>query len=148
MLGAITADRWRNNWRAISPPGAAVIELTRSPAKRADAIVRIRGLSSGAPVVLIASAPWAVRRCKRVAHETQVELEREYLAFPTATAPAYLVEDVRATIRLFAETILVAPPRAAASIGVQSAVHLLRALNPWRLIRLLAPGRVAVGRKS
>jgi hypothetical protein len=74
-------------------------------------------------------------------------VENEYLAFPTASTPAYLVEDAPATVRVFVKTMLVAPPRGFFAPMIEAAVALLRALSPWRLIRAVAPGRVVVGRR-
>jgi hypothetical protein len=96
----------------------------------------------------VASAPGAAGRCRAFASAAGVELEREYLAFPSAAAPAYLVEDAPAALRLFVENILVAPPRVPFSRAVEGALSLLRRSRSWRTVRTLAPGRVAVGRRT
>lgn len=140
-------ERWRDNWVAVSPPGALRVDLRRSGAQGNALTQRIRHLPSGSAVALFASAPGAIRRCRRFAAAADVELEGEYLAFPSATTPAYLVEDDPAPVRLFVETVLVAPPRAAFAKPFAAALWLLRAFGPWRLIRALAPGRVVVGRR-
>ena len=87
-------------------------------------------------------------RCKAFASAAGLELEREYLAFPTAAAPAYLVEDARASVRLFTSNVLAAPPRTRLSLPIELGVALLRAAKSWRLVRTLAPGRVVVGRRA
>jgi hypothetical protein len=74
-------------------------------------------------------------------------LERTYLAFPSAEAPAYLVEDEPAPVRVFLKTILVVPPRSRWSFPMLAAVHILRSLGMWRLVQALAPGRLLVGRR-
>jgi hypothetical protein len=98
-------------------------------------------------VVLSVAGPAAAVRCRSFAAAAGVELERQYLAFPSAGAPAYLVEDAPAPAQLFAANILVAPPRSRATAPIDAVLALLRSMKSWRLLRTLAPGRVAVGRK-
>jgi|SRR6266540_43489 hypothetical protein len=144
----ISNDRWRNNWLTVGPAGAARVDLGRWGMKRQVEEPAIRDLPPGTPVVLRASAPGAIRRCRRFAAEARIELEREYLAFPSVGSPAYLVEDAPATIGVFVKTVLVTPPRAPFSTPIEASLGLLRALSPWRLIRRIAPGRVVVGRRT
>ena len=139
--------RWRDNWLVVSPPGAVRVDLRRWGANHRDAMRAVGDLPAGTPVVLSAVAPGAIGRCRSFAAETGIEVEGEYLAFPTASAPAYLVEDAPATVRVFVKTMLVAPPRGLFAPVIEAAVALLRALSPWRLIRAVAPGRVVVGRR-
>jgi hypothetical protein len=145
--GVISADRWRDNWRVLASPDAAHVELSRSPRRRRAQAASVRDLPSGSPVALSASAPRAASRCRAFAADAGLRLERQYLAFPTAAAPAYLVEDAHASTRLFATAVLVAPPRTRLSVLVDTALTVLRAAHAWRLIRVLAPGRMAVGRR-
>lgn len=142
----ISNERWRNNWLVVGPAGAVAVDLSRSATERLDA-QSIRALPPATPVVLRASAPGAIRRCRRFAAEAGIELEREYLAFPSVASPAYLVEDAPATIDVFVQTALVTPPRTPFSTPIEACVGLVRALSPWRLIRRIAPGRVVVGRR-
>ncbi|TMK32582.1 MAG: hypothetical protein E6G64_06625 [Actinobacteria bacterium] len=74
-------------------------------------------------------------------------MERTYLAFPSAEAPAYLVEDEPASVRVFLKTILVVPPRSKLSLPMLAAVRILRSLGTQSTMRTLAPGRVVVGRR-
>lgn len=141
------AQRWRSNWLVVSPPGAVRADLRSFGAGNRDAEREIRRLPAGTPVVLSAVAPGAIGRCRAFAANAGIELEREYLAFPTASAPAYLVEDAPATVRVFTDTILVAPPRNVFSPVLEVAVNLLRRWSPWHLMRTLAPGRIVVGRR-
>ena len=143
----ISNERWRNNWLVVGPAGAVAVDLSRSATERLDA-QSIRALPPATPVVLRASAPGAIRRCRRFAAEAGIELEREYLAFPSVASPAYLVEDAPATIDVFVQTALVTPPRTPFSTPIEACVGLVRALRPWRLIRRIAPGRVVVGRRQ
>jgi hypothetical protein len=119
--GGMSAERWRHNWRSVSGGDALRVELSHSRAERRARLAAIRELASGSRVVITASAPRAAGRCRAFASEAGLELEREYLAFPSAGAPAYLVQDEPAPVRLFVSNVLV---------------------------RLLAPGRVVVGRRT
>jgi hypothetical protein len=143
----IPAHRWRENWRALTPDGAVHVELAHSRASRRSALAAVGALAPGSSVVVSSSAPRAAARCRAFASAAGLELERAYLAFPTATAPAYLVEDAPASLRLFTTNVLAAPPRTRFSLPIEVGVALLRALKSWRLVRALAPGRVVVGRR-
>lgn len=147
-MGTISAQRWRDNWRAVTPDGAVQLELPRSKAGRDTSLAAARELAPGTPVALSASAPGASARCKAFASAAGIELEREYLAFPTAAAPAYLVEDMPAPVRLFIGNVLVAPSRARYSLALEFGLSLLRKSKSRRLLRTLAPGRVLVGRRT
>jgi hypothetical protein len=145
--GGISAERWRENWRSVSGGDALRVELSRSRPERRAKLAAIHELASGTRVVITASAPGAAGRCRAFASEAGLELEREYLAFPTAGAPAYLVQDAPAPVQLFISNVLVAPPRSRLSLPIEIGLGLLRRLRSWRLVRLLAPGRVVVGRR-
>jgi hypothetical protein len=139
--------RWRANWLVVSPPGAVRVDLRRWRANHQDAMRAVGDLPAGTPVVLSAVAPGAIGRCRSFAAETGIEVEGEYLADPTASAAAFLVEDAPATVRVFVKTLRDAPPRGFFTPLIEAAVVLLRTLSPWRLIRAVAPGRVVVGRR-
>jgi hypothetical protein len=143
----IGADRWRSNWRVTSPPGAVEVPVPRSAARRRRLASTIRELPAGTPVVVLTPAPRAARRSRAFATKAGVHLEREYLAFPSAAAPGFLIEDAPATVRAFVDSFLVAPPRSRLSAAIDAALGLLRAVRPYRLIRALAPGRVVIGRR-
>jgi hypothetical protein len=144
----ISNERWRNNWLAISPAGAVRVDLKRSASERRALERRIRDLLPGTAVVVCASAPRAIGRCRAFASGAGIELDHEYLAFPSAATPAYLVEDAAAPVRLFVTTVLAAPPRTMFSLPIGLGLGLLRLLKPWRLVRTIAPGRVVVGRRT
>jgi hypothetical protein len=144
----ISNEQWQNNWSAVSPAGAVRIELLRSAAKRRVPKQVVRELPTGTPIVLCTSAHGAIRRCRRFADATGIELEREYLAFPSVRSPAYLVEDAPATVGFFLETVLVTPPRIPCATLIEACVGLLRTLSPRRLIRSVAPGRIVVGTRT
>jgi hypothetical protein len=141
-------ERWRDNWRAVSPPAATFVELGRSRAALASAREQVAALAPGSPVVLAASAPGARRRCRAFARATTVRLAHDYLAFPSAAMPAYLVENDAGPVRTFMVSALVPPPRARLAPVFQAGVLVLRALGRRRLMSALAPGRVMVGWRS
>lgn len=141
----IGAERWKSNWLGVSPPGSVRVDLPLSSRRKGDLQGHVRSLPAGTPVVLFASTPGAGRRCRAFASRAGVRLEREYLAFPSATAPACLVEDAPGPVRTFVGSVLVAPPRAVLGAAIDAGVWVVRAVHPWRLIRTLAPGRVVIG---
>lgn len=141
-------ERWRDNWRVVSPPSAVRVDLRRSRPALAAAREQVAGLAAGTAVVLVSSAPGASRRCRSFASEAGIQLQREYLAFPSAAMPGYLVEDDVVPVRAFTRSVLVAPPRARLSFAVEAGVTILRALGSRRVMSALAPGRVVVGWRS
>jgi hypothetical protein len=144
----VGAERWRGNVQVVSPSGAVQMDLVRSRHGRDALARRIEALQPGVPVVLCAKGPGAIRRCRKFAAETGVRLEREYLAFPSAGAPAYLVEDAPSPVRVFVRAVLVMPPGMRFSLPIQGGLALARIACPWRLLRAVAPGRIAVGRST
>jgi hypothetical protein len=143
----IGEKRWRDNWRVVSPDGSRRVDLPRGRRERRGQSHAIRELPAGTPVVLFAKAPGAIGRCRSFASEAGIEVEREYLAFPNAATPGYLVEDAPASVGLFVERFLTSPPRSRFSRPLEAGFGLLRRLDSWRLIRTIAPARVAVGRR-
>ena len=143
----MTSDRWSSNWLAVGPPDAVRVALPSIGRRTADTRRRVGELPAGSPIVLSASAPGAGYRCRALAQRCGIVLDRSYLAFPSASRPAYLVEDAPASVGVFLQTVLVAPPRSRASVLIGAALALLRTLRAWRLIRVLAPGRLIVGRR-
>ena len=109
---------------------------------------QIRELPRGTSVTIRATAPGARRRCRAFAANAAITVDREYLAFPTVAAPAYLVEDAPAPARVFVDAVLVAPPRTALSTPIDVGFGMLRAFGGGRLVRVLAPGRIVVGRRE
>jgi hypothetical protein len=141
----VGSEQWQDNWGVVGPAGAVRIDLGRSVAKRRLATESVRELSNGTSIVLCARAPGAKQRCRRFASRAGIELDREYLAFPSVRSPAYLVEDAPTTGGFFVGTILVAPPRIRFATLMEGGLAALRALSSQRLIRLVAPGRIVVG---
>jgi hypothetical protein len=145
----IADARWDTNWSAVAPPESVRVDLGPSATKRREARRTIEALPAGTPVVIRASALGAIG-LDRFVSQAGLGVEREYLAFPSARAPAYLVEDARAAIRLFVAAVIVTPPRTRTrfSTPIGAALAVLRALKPWRLVGRIAPGRVVVTRRT
>ena len=141
-------ERWRSNRLVVGPGGAVHADIERSLARRRAVERSIRALPGGTPIVLASPAPGAIRRCHAFASRARVDVQREYLAFPSAAAPAFLVEDAPATVLLFVRTVLVTPPGSRWSALLEACFGALRALGAWRLLRVVAPGRVIVGRRA
>jgi hypothetical protein len=137
--------RWTENWRAIAPPESVCVKLPRGQPKRSLGLA-LATLFPGTPVVLYTSAPGAIRRCRSFARRVEIDVEGEYLAFPSASAPAYLVEDEPDSARLFFRSVLPEPPRRGLSVLSAAALFVIRSLASRRAIRRTAPGRVVVGR--
>lgn len=140
-----TSTRWRENWRILAPAGARRIEVGRSAAARQALLHEIADLPTGTPVVILTRAPGAIRRCRQFAAAARVAVDQEYLTFPSAAAPCHLIEDTPASIALYVDTVLVAPPGELYSRPIELCLSLLRSIPSWRLMRRLAPGRVLVG---
>ena len=133
------APAWTERWRVVAPHGAVRVD------------VDLRGRTSMPPgrgaVALCASGPLARWRVRRAAARSGVTLEREYVALPSAAAPAFLIEDASVPIEYFRTRILTAPPgtwrlAAVAGLAVKSVQH-----APKRLVGSCAPGCVGIGRR-
>lgn len=142
------AERWRDNWRAVVPAGAVRVPVARSRSRRRAQERVLRQLPAGSDVALCAAAPGATRRCRALASRAGLQISREYLALPSASAPGYLVQDAPAPVDLLVETVLVTPPGSRLSALFDAGFRIVRRLKPHRLIRILAPGRVVVGRRT
>jgi hypothetical protein len=140
--------RWRENWRAVAPSGATRVDVPRSRRARRELASTLRALPEGAPVVVGARAPLANRRSRKLAASGGIRIEVEYLALPSAEAPVFLVEDDRSSISYFLRVLLVAPPAGRLTPIVAALVALARSAQPWRVTRILSPGRVLVGRRA
>lgn len=139
-------ERWQENWRAVSPTGGTLVHVSRSRRERRALRQTVGGLPVGTPVVVSASAPGAIRRCRGFAAQTGLVVEREYLAVPTARAPAYLVEDTPTSVGVFLESVLFAPPGVPFRPVVEALLLIARKLRAWRLVRAAAPAHMLVGR--
>jgi hypothetical protein len=129
------------------PPGAVRVDLRRWRANYRDALRAVADLPAGTPVVLSAVAPGAIGRCRSFAADTGIEVDGEYLAFPTASAPLISSRTHRPPFVSSSRRCWSLRRAAFSHTVIEAAVVLLRALRPWRLMRVVAPGRVVVGRR-
>jgi len=144
----IAAQRWRGNLALVRPADALVAEVPGGRRGLRELEAALRALQPGAAVVLEASGPLAARRCRLVAERAGIESCREYAALPSAREPAYLVEDAPASAALFVRSLLAPPPRSRLAPLVSAALWAMRRMrDPSRILRMLAPGRVIVGRR-
>lgn len=144
-----TSSRWSENWRVVAPGDAVPIDVPRSERARRKVQERVYAFPIGTAVVLRDAAPGSRWRCQRFAGRAGLKLERMYLALPTVSAPAYLVQDNPASVAYFCSAILTVPPGLTRLAGpVEALLRLIRLLSPWRVVAALIPGRVAVGRRA
>jgi hypothetical protein len=140
--------RWQDNVRMIAPPDAVRVEVRWRPRDRRALRSELWGLPAGTPVVLFSLGPGGRRRCRALAQDAGIQVEREYVAFPSARAPAYLVEDAAPAWRYFVRAVLATPPRVRFPRLVDAAVRVARGVSRWPAVRGLSPGRVVVGRRA
>jgi hypothetical protein len=73
-------------------------------------------------------------------------VDREYRAFPSTRAPAYLVQDTPAALDYFFTSVATVPPGVCALAPVADlALRVLRLMLRSRMALALAPGRVVIG---
>jgi hypothetical protein len=145
---SFTSERWGGNWRAVSDDGSVRIDVGRGRGGARAAVADARRLSAGTGVVLVVPAPGSTRRARHIAAAAGVDISREYLAFPSATEPAYLVENAPGPFRLFVDNVLGSPSAGVAGRLQDLAVAVIRRTRPRRLIGVLGAGSVAVGRRT
>lgn len=141
-------ERWQDNAGVIAPPGAVRVEVRWGRRDRRALRSELQGLASGTPVVLLSLGPGGRRRCRALAEDAGIQVEREYVAFPSARAPAYLVEDAAPAWRYFVRAVLATPPRVRFPSLFEVAVRIARTVSRWPAVRRLSPGRVVVGRRA
>ena len=84
-------------------------------------------------------------RCRRFLRQASCELAREFLIFPTLTAPAYLVQAQPLALAHFWQAVVALPPGGRNGALAHAVLQVVRRLNPWRAARALTPSRVLVG---
>jgi hypothetical protein len=143
--GAHAVERWRGNRQMVAPADALVAEVAPLRRRNGALIRRVGALAAGSPVVVCSPPPFARSRCRRFAAAAGIEIDREYLALPTAGAPAYLVEDGPAATAYFVRSILVPPPGRIWTAPLRLCVSAVSRLpNPGLIVRVVAP-RMVVG---
>ncbi len=80
-------------WRVIAPPESIRLDVPRSRRARQVLQGRLLALPAGTRVALCDRAPGSSWRCRRLAEDAGIALERVYLALPSLDSPHYLIED-------------------------------------------------------
>jgi hypothetical protein len=134
---------WERNLGALAPPATMRVPARGSRPPEA-AVRRVRALPPGSPVLVWGGA----RSCHRLARLAEIEVDRVFIAIPSARSPLYLVEDAPEPINYFCSTLLTLPPGTSilAPFG-EAFLAFVRAFrgSPW--IGSVLPGRVLVGRR-
>jgi hypothetical protein len=146
----LDSPRWTANRAVIAPSGAFETHLSAVSRGRAAQLDAVRALPADTPVVISSSGPGAAGRCRRFASRAGITIEREYLALPSARAPAYLIEADRAPVTVFLHQVLVIPPRGTVrSLSGRVLVDRLRRLrDPSRVLRAVPPGLIVIGTRT
>jgi hypothetical protein len=141
-------EGWKENWRVLAPTADRRTDLSRRGGMRA-AVDELRELPEGTLVAIFAPGFGAVHRVRKCARRAEIVHWREYMAFPSVQAPAYLVEASPTSLDYFFDTVATVPPNVA---KLESAANLgltvLRAACRSSLLRRLFPGRILVGSRS
>jgi len=137
---------WADRWRVVTAPGTTWADASRRGPGRASEIERIRCLRAGDHVAIHDPRLFAKRRGRAFVRRAGLVIDREYLAFPSVRAPAYIVEDAPGPATYFFDRVAVVPPGVAAlSVPAALALRLARILVRYRAVRGVL-GRVTVGR--
>lgn len=137
-----TGGAWATRYQVLAAPDAVVVDVPRGRRARRAAAGALRALPAGRGVVLRGSSS-SVHEVARVA---RVRIVRELIALPSATTPAYLVDDDAAPLALLCAEFLSVPPglvRLAGPAGALLRVGAIAARS--RLARHLLHSRIAVG---
>lgn len=134
-------------WRLLAPDDAVVVHLTRGSLGVRRAVARLRGLPTGAPVVLLDCHPAGRLRARRIAATGVITVDRQYIALPSLRRPIVVTEDTPAALSWALRSLVTPPPGITwAHALADVAVRLLRrlpAVTGW-----LAPGWIIVGRRA
>lgn len=128
-------------WMALCPFGTIEIDTRSIDAGTADQ------LNPHLPVVLIDQRPFSRRRLRRVARALSIEVEREFIVFPTLRRPLMLIDDTEAAVRHFWSAVATVPPGLAFTALPATALLALARILPWSWTGGVAPGRALVGRR-
>ncbi|MFZ2035147.1 MAG: hypothetical protein WAW53_15455 [Candidatus Dormiibacterota bacterium] len=137
-----TEGAWATRYQVLAAPDAAVVDIPRGRRGRRVAAASVRAFPAGRGVVLRGSSA----SVHEVARAARVRIVRELIALPSATTPAYLVDDDAAPLTLLCTELLSVPPglvRLAGPAGMLLRVGAVAARS--RLARRLLHSRIAVG---
>jgi hypothetical protein len=138
-------EPWSENWRAVTPPGAARFDLPRR-GSRLHLQEQVTRLPSGTPVAIRARGVGSSLRCKRFARRAGLAVAKCYLQLPSARAPAFLVETAPASLDYLMGAVATVPPGGATAAPVMDlGLRGLRRICKSRLFLALAPNLLMVG---
>lgn len=133
---------WTTRYQVLAAPDALVVDVPRSRSARRKTAMTVRALPPGRGVVLRGSSS-AIRA---LAGAAGVRIARELIALPSATSPAYLVEDDALPLALLCTAFLSVPPGLVRLAGPAGGLLRVGALaGRSRLVRLALRSRIAVG---
>jgi hypothetical protein len=133
---------WTTRYQVMAAPDALVVDVPRSRSARRKTAMTVRALPPGRGVVLRGSSS-AIRA---LAGAAGVRIAREFIALPSATSPAYLVEDDALPLALLCTAFLSVPPGLVRLAGPAGGLLRVGALaGRSRLVRLALRSRIAVG---
>ena len=136
-------------WGVLGAPDALKVDLPRGPWDRLADVARVRALPKGATVVVAGTGPLADARCERFARTAGIEVRRGFFLFPSARSPVYAVSAGADSIGYFVSSVLTVPPGTTTLTGLMDGVmSMVRRFSSRRLMRTVAPGFVAVGRRT
>jgi hypothetical protein len=136
------AVAWSQRHRLLAASDALVVDIPRSRRARRAAAANVRALPVGRSVILRGSSS----SVNAVARAAGVSVARELIALPSASSPAYLVEDHAVPLAVMFNELLSVPPglvRLAGPAGGLLRVGGLAARFKWS--RRLLRSRIAVG---
>lgn len=137
-------QRWRDNLLVLGPKDAlrTSVPKTRSAVERVQA--QLRATEPGSGVVLDGRVGTVGVRA--VARSLGVQVQREFIAFPSLSSPAYLVESTPAAVEYFCSCILTVPPGTTwTTLPVDLGLRVLQRSAPREVLRALIHNRVVVG---
>ncbi len=138
-------EPWSENWRAVSPPGAARFDLPRRRS-RLHIQEQVTRLPSGTAVAISARGVGSSLRCTRFARRAGLTVSKSYIQFPSARAPAFLVEAAPASLDYLTGSVATVPPgTTAAAPIVEFGLRGLRKICKTRLFMALAPNLLMIG---
>jgi Phosphotransferase enzyme family len=137
--------RWRENLRVLGLSGAlrAPSPGTRSARRRLESRLR----SAPRPSGVVLNGRGRSSRVRASARSLGIDVEREFLAFPSHTAPAYLVESTTQAVEYFCTAIVTVPPGTTwMTLPIDLMLRTFRWQPPRDVMSVLTRNRVVVGR--
>lgn len=133
-------------WQVLTPPGTVRVDVPFGWRAGRALQRKIRAWPPGTVVALCGGG--TRRRWRRFAAGAGLDVEREYLIFPSLRTPHFLVDDRPRAVTYFWSTLLTVPPGSGTRSALASFfIFVTRALAPWSLVRALTPVRLAVARR-